>query len=131
MKTSFLNYTLFFFALILLSTSCEKDKPTIDSGGIVVTTCTVQNPLETIQWLKEIRDGFDMQANPLPKRITQYFYQGECVFLIDGCVGCDDNLTTVYNVDQEVICEFGGIAGVNTCPDFDTVATGQVILYGS
>ena len=131
MKTSFLKYTLLFFTIMLISTSCKKDNQIIDSGGILVTTCTIENPLETIQWLKEIRDGFDMQANPLPKKITQYFYQGECVFLVDGCVGCADNLTILYNEDQDVICEFGGIAGVNTCPDFETEATGESILYGN
>ena len=125
MKTTFLKCMLFFFAITFIAT-CKKDDQPKEA-----TTCDIDNPLETLQWLKEIRDGFDMQANPLPKRITQYFYQGECVFLIDGCVGCDDNLTTVYNVDQDVICEFGGIAGVDTCPDFDTEATGELILYGN
>ncbi|MFK7771340.1 MAG: hypothetical protein AB8F94_04340 [Saprospiraceae bacterium] len=124
MKTSIFKYTLILFTIILISTSCEKEDQNI-------TTCNIDDPLETIQWLKEVRDGFDMQANPLPKRITQYFYQGECVFLIDGCVGCDDNLTTLYNEDQDVICEFGGIAGVNTCPEFETEATGEIILYGN
>lgn len=127
MKTSILKYALFLFAFTLIVTSCKED----DLPEEVVTTCNIDNPLETIQWLKEIRDGFDMQANPLPKKIIQYFYQGECVFLIDGCVGCADNLTTVYNVNQDVICEFGGIAGVDTCPDFDTEATGEIILYGN
>lgn len=131
MKTSIWKFALIFAVIILTSTSCEKENPTIDSGGIVIMTCNVQDPLETIQWLKETRDGFMMQANPLPKRITQYFYQGECVFLIDVCVGCDDNLTKLYNVNQDLICEFGGIAGVNTCPNFETEATGEVILYGN
>ena len=131
MKTSIFKYTLIFFTIILISTSCEKENQLIDEEGVLITTCNINDPLETIQWLKEIRDGFDMQANPLPKRITQYFYQGECVFLIDGCVECDDNLTTLYNEAQDVICEFGGIAGVNTCPNFETEATGETILYGN
>lgn len=131
MKTSFLKYVLFSLAIILIAFSCKKDNQFAEEGEIIVTTCTIENPLETIQWLQDTRDGFDMQANPLPKRITQYFYEGECVFLIDSCVGCNDNLTTVYNVNQDVICEFGGIAGVNTCPDFETEATGKVILYGN
>jgi hypothetical protein len=124
MKTSFLKYTLIFFAIILMATSCKKDNQTI-------TTCTIDNPLETIQWLKETKEAFELSMSPSAKRITQYFYQGECVFLIDGCVGCNDNLTTLYNAEKEVICEFGGIAGVNTCPDFETEVTGEVILYGN
>ena len=128
MKTSIFKFALFFFAICFIATSCKKEN---QSEEKLATTCTIDNPLETIQWLKEISNGFMAQANPLPKRITQYFYQGECVFLIDGCVNCDDNLTTLYNVDQDVICEFGGIAGINTCPNFETEATGEIILYGN
>jgi hypothetical protein len=122
MKTSFLKYTLIFFAIILMATSCKKDNQTI-------TTCTIDNPLETIQWLKETKEAFELSMSPSAKRITQYFYQGECVFLIDGCLQCNDNLTTVYDVNQDIICEFGGIAGVDTCPDFDTEATDETILW--
>jgi hypothetical protein len=122
MKTSFLKYTLIFFAIILMATSCKKDNQTI-------TTCTIDNPLETIQWLKKNKEAFELSMSPSAKRITQYFYQGECVFLIDGCLQCNDNLTTVYDVNQDIICEFGGIAGVDTCPDFDTEATDETILW--
>lgn len=131
MKISILKFALFFFAIIFTSTSCKKESQKIDDGGIELTTCDIDNPFETIQWLEDTRNGFMAQANPLPKRITQYFYQGECVFLIDGCVGCDDNLTRVYNVNQDLICEFGGIAGVDTCPDFEIEATGELVLYGN
>ncbi len=126
MKTSILKFALLLFTITLMVTSCKKDDQPEEA-----TTCDIENPLETIPWLKEIRDGFDMQANPLPKRIIQYFYQGECVFLIDGCIGCNDNLIVVYNLDKDVICEFGGIAGVDTCPNFATEATGELVLYGN
>jgi hypothetical protein len=108
MKTSFLKYTLIFFAIILMATSCKKDNQTIT---------------------KETKEAFELSMSPSAKRITQYFYQGECVFLIDGCLQCNDNLTTVYDVNQDIICEFGGIAGVDTCPDFDTEATDETILW--
>ena len=124
MKTSILKNALIFFAIILIATSCKKDDQPEEA-----TTCNIDNPLETIQWLKDTKQAFEISMSPSAKRITQYFYQGECVFLIDECLGCDDNLTTVYNVDQDTICEFGGIAGVNTCPDFDTEATGETILW--
>ena len=87
MKTSILKFAIILFSISLMMTSCKKDTPPEEN---LATTCDIDNPFETIQWLKETRDGFDMQANPIPKRITQYFYQGECVFLIDGCVGCDE-----------------------------------------
>ena len=49
--------------------------------------------------------------------------------MIDVCNGCADNLTTVYNCEGNVICEFGGIAGLNTCPDFDKNSTNKTIIY--
>ena len=115
----------------MLRSSCKRDNPIVDSNETIITSCTTEHPFEGILWLKEIRDGFAMQANPLPKRITQYSYKNECVFLIDGCVGCDDNLSYVYNENQDLICEFGGVAGINTCPSFEIIATEKLILYGN
>lgn len=130
MKTFTFQSLLIFFIFTLCLFSCKEETDLVENNE-VKTTCDLDNPLENIPWLTEIRDGFDMQANPLPKKITQYFYQGECVFLVDGCVGCQDNLTVVYNVDEEVICEFGGVAGVNTCPNFQDEATDETVLYGN
>ena len=127
MKTFILKYAFSLFVFTLIVTSCKKE----NLPGEVATTCDIENPLETIQWLKETKEVFELSMSPSAKRIIQYFYQGECVFLINSCLQCDDNLITVYNVDQDVICEFGGIAGVDTCPDFDTEATGELILYGN
>jgi len=128
MRTSILKFAIIIFSISLILASCKKDTSTEEN---LATTCDINDPLETIQWLKETKETFEISMSPSAKRITQYFYQGECVFLINGCVGCDDNLTTVYNVDQEVICEFGGIGGVNTCPDFEAGATGEINLYGN
>ena len=40
-----------------------------------------------------------------------------------------DGLVLVYNCSGEVICEFGGIDGRNTCADFETEATNPVVLF--
>lgn len=86
-------------------------------------------PLEEISWLRDIRDTFDKDMGPQRQRITQYRYQREDVFLIEVCYQCADAMTFVYNCAGNMICEFGGIAGVNTCPDFKQNATDKKILY--
>jgi hypothetical protein len=94
-------------------------------------TCNVNNPLEEISWLQQIKTNFEQSASATKKQIIQYTYNEESVFLIDFCNGCADNLTTVYNCTGDVICEFGGIAGLNTCTDFNEIATNKIILWGN
>ncbi len=35
----------------------------------------------------------------------------------------------VYNCQGQVICQFGGIAGLNTCPDFYDTATDKKVIW--
>lgn len=92
-------------------------------------TCNVSNPLEEISWLQHIKTSFEQSASASKKQITQYTYNEESVFLIDSCNGCADNLTTVYNCNGDVICEFGGIAGLNTCAGFNETITNKIVLW--
>ena len=61
--------------------------------------------------------------------VIRYKYHGEYVFLIDACHECPDYMASVYNCEQEHICSFGGIAGINTCPDFGDAATNEKIIW--
>ncbi len=82
------------------------------------TSINVTNPLENLKWLKEKKENFEGLMNSVKVDIIQFRYDNHDVFLINDCVNCADALTKVYNCDGEVICEFGGITGLNTCPDF-------------
>lgn len=65
----------------------------------------------------ELKNGnSDQDIEP---HVDAYLYQGECVYIIDPGSGYADWLHTAYNEDCQVICEFGGFAGMNTCQDFD------------
>lgn len=97
--------------------------------GFGTNVCTTEDPLKNIPWLKELKETFEQSSQAAGTRIVQYEYEGECVFLVDDCYGCADALQVVYNFDQEKICEFGGIDGRNTCPDFMEKATGKIILW--
>ncbi|MCH7770781.1 MAG: hypothetical protein IIA49_07155 [Bacteroidetes bacterium] len=61
--------------------------------------------------------------------IIQYWYNGNDVLLIDNCYQCADALSVVYDCEKNIVCEFGGIDGRNTCPDFYQIATNEEILY--
>jgi len=105
---------------ILLSIfSCDKNQ---DEKSQYET----DNPLEDISWLKEKKHQLD--SNDMPSQIIRYKYDGDYVFLIDPCVQCPDGLISVYNCDGDVICEFGGIDGRNTCLDFGIEATDSTML---
>ena len=107
--------------MIVLS-ACSID----DENNI---TCNTDNPLEDISWLKEIRDGFDSDMGSQRQMIIQYWYNGNDVLLIDNCYQCADALSVVYDCEKNIVCEFGGIDGRNTCHDFYQIATNEEILY--
>ncbi|MCD4698013.1 MAG: hypothetical protein K8S16_17450 [Bacteroidales bacterium] len=113
--------------LALLSFSCNKttdnQKPFPETG-----ICNTENPLEELEWLKEIKTIIEMREIYVGAQIIAYKYYDEDVFWIDECYGCPDNLIKIYNCSGEVICEFGGISGLNTCPDFFENATDSTML---
>lgn len=108
--------------LLLLAFSCKKTESTEQ-------VCNVSNPLEEIDWLKEIKDYYDQDMTQFQQSITQYTYHNEYVFAINNCVGCADGMIMVYDCEKNEVCQFGGIAGSNTCPDFETSASNKIVLY--
>lgn len=91
--------------------------------------CFEESPLESVTWLKELKERFENSGDPAGNRIVQYTYQDQCVFWIDDCYHCADKLIQVHNYAGEVLCEFGGIDGRSTCPGFSEVASHEVILW--
>lgn len=82
------------------------------------SSCNVNDPLADLAWLKQIKTNFDLDMSPTIQRIDQYLYNDRTVFKISICGGCTDAMDEVYDCDGTKICEFGGIMGKNTCPDF-------------
>ncbi|HEY9116871.1 MAG TPA: hypothetical protein VIN11_03540, partial [Roseivirga sp.] len=62
------------------------------------------------------------KREPTRAHVDAYQYEGEKIYIFDPGSGYADWLYTAYNQDCEVICEFGGFAGLNTCPDFNKKA---------
>lgn len=113
-----IQYLIFGFLVIL--TACSKDNN---------KACNTDNPLKEISWLKEIKEIFDLDMGYQRQQIIQYRYDGKDVFAIDYCYQCPDALVVVYDCEKNIVCEFGGIDGRNTCPDFEQNATDETILY--
>lgn len=126
MMKKYIFITLSFAFLMVAPYSCEAP---FENANYQV--CNVENPLEELQWLKDIKQTIQLSMGPAGTQIIQYFYNGEPVFWVDMCYMCADGLIRVYNCDGEVICEFGGIDGRNTCIDFDTEATDSTMLFKS
>ena len=120
------KYALQFLGALLLFCSCSEGDDIVD-----VTNCS-DNPLESITWLKELVDNEMSTDDTSGLEIIQYTYKNSTVFSVNDCINnCSDAMTVVYDCDKNVLCEFGGIAGVNTCPGFDTEALFVSVLYSS
>jgi hypothetical protein len=108
--------------VFLINTAFQCETPPANDIGDA-STCGSGKP----EWL--LATIASAEQNGSKGEIIQYQYKGETVFSIDTCVGCPDSMTVVYNCVQETKCQFGGIAGLNTCPDFTDTATGKKIIW--
>lgn len=98
-------------------------------GKVSEKVCNVSDPLSELTWLKQMKDIFDFDMSGQRQSINLFIYNNQHVFKISNCEGCADEMTIVYNCEGKKICEFGGIAGINTCPDFESNATFIKTLY--
>ncbi len=57
-----------------------------------------------------------------PAEISKYLYHDQEVYIFDPGSGFYDFLYTAVDNNCISICEFGGIAGVQTCKDWDSDA---------
>ena len=91
----------------------------------------INNPFENLQWLHDIKITLEQTMNPTGSQIIQYVYNNECFYTVNVCYSCSDELVQVYNIAGEITCEFGGILGLNTCPDFYENAVFKRYLFNN
>ena len=98
--------------------------------GLLVMACS-SGPKTDPYWRACFdRSGLKELGDKLPgNEIYAFKYKGQVVFLVGGCDNCSDSMGQLYTCDGQVICLFGGIAGLNTCPDFNDTATDQVLIW--
>ncbi|AUC16667.1 hypothetical protein BTO06_16605 [Tenacibaculum sp. SZ-18] len=102
--------------------SCNK-------GEEIKVISSFDNPIEQLFWLKKIKTGLEQSVAPVKTEIYEDTYKQERIIRVNSFVGCSDSKTDVYNCGGNLMCKFGGIAGLNTCPDFDSQATNKKLLW--
>ena len=113
---------------LLLFVSCEI---TVTENTYKDLVCKVEDPINDLEWLSDMVRTVQLSMRPTGSEIIQYIYKDQYVFYVDLCYQCPDGLIQVFNCEGEVICEFGGFGGLNTCPDFFESATDSTMLFRS
>lgn len=123
LKNRILLFLITIICKVLLISACSNSEEN--------TICNVENPLENLSFLKEAKDNIDRIDCGGKSSITQYTYNNNTVFEVIICDQITNGQTLIYNCSGDTICIFGGIAGVNTCPDFNNNKTNKKQLYGN
>ena len=111
---------------VVMLCSCNKD-----DAPNPLKVCA-NDPLQEIQWLQKRIQNETTSANSSGLEIIQYQYQNSLAFSINDCTNnCSDALTRIFDCEQNLICEKGGISGIDTCADFFKEAKNSVILFSS
>lgn len=101
------NLILTFCVSIILLTSCDKND---DSNNEKFPEC-----------LQITIDNYIAQFTPQAVRanLKKYNYHGNIVYAFDmGSIV--ESTTTIYDTNCNIVCGIGGIAGINTCDDWDS-----------
>jgi len=98
------KYFIFAFTLLLLSCSNNDDK---DEYPVCIQT-TIDNYLKNYP-----------EPRQKPATISKYLYKNQEVYIFDPGSGFTDILFSVIDNNCVSICELGGIAGIQTCEDWD------------
>jgi hypothetical protein len=102
--------------MALLLIHCDSNDNNCSDSDLCY--CDTENPVNDLNWLKEI-----INAEPFNQTDTAEIYY--CIynniegFVVDMCVFCPDAMVFFYDCEGNIICEFGGYLGLNTCPDFE------------
>lgn len=116
---------LFALALpALLLSGCGRE----DDCRIGEVYCDgVTAPARELPWLRELLTARGNNSTELD--IYAYDYKGQQVFVVNDCHGCADAMTIAYDCNGNTVCQWGGLIGANTCPDFEEEATNKLLIY--
>ena len=90
--------------------------------------CDIEDPEKNISWLAEMIEAAEAEPGNLV-RITLFMYEDQEVFYVEQSPAIADKMDVVYTCEGETLCQFGGIAGFNTCPDFEETANKVRIIW--
>lgn len=99
------KYFIFVFTILLLSCS-NNDNNNDDYPACMQTTIDI--------YIKNYTE-----PRQQPATISKYLYKNKEVYIFDLGSGFADILFNVVDNNCVSVCEFGGIAGIQTCEDWD------------
>lgn len=106
--------------LLLVITFAQCDKP------IEPSICPDS---ENRDWYRTLTKQYK-RSNHIKVEIYSYTYNAQMVISVQTVEPtCCDFMDVVYDCSGNVICQFGGFAGLNTCPDFGTEATDKKLIF--
>jgi hypothetical protein len=110
-----------FLAIILslMFSSCERNEDII---------CDTKHPFRDIPNLKKYRRS-PMIDSDNGIEVYKVIYNDQEVFLITPASPASDAMALVIDCNGEKVCEFGGYAGLNTCPDFEDNISYQELIW--
>jgi hypothetical protein len=93
---------------------------------LILTTCDNENEIQDYpDCMQEVIDNY-LNNYPIsgskPATISKYKYKNQELYIFDPGSGFADWLFSAVNKNCIVVCEFGGIAGIQTCSDWDSEA---------
>jgi len=112
--------TIVFMTLLLATCAFQCDNSSIPDESAYCTDTA---------WLQTIIKN--AQQNTSKAEVIRYRYNDQAVYYINTCIDCADGMAQVYTCSGEVVCQFGGIAGLNTCPDFNDTATDKKVVWSN
>lgn len=93
---------------------------------LILTTCDNENKIQDYpDCMQGVIDNYLIDyPNPAPQpaSIGKYKYENQDLYVFDPGSGFADWLFSAVNKNCIVVCEFGGIAGIQTCNDWDSEA---------
>jgi len=104
------------------------------SCGELIPVDPTTNPESTealcddVTWLESTRAAMSKQE--LKWEIHTNIYKGVRVFELTDCISDrSDAMTVVYDCSGKLVCQFGGITGMNTCPDYPFDSENRALLW--
>jgi hypothetical protein len=85
--------------------------------------------VEGHDWFEDLKDQYPTNSDTKVE-IYSYLYNNMTAIAVNTVEPtCCDFMDVVYDCSGNVICQFGGIAGLNTCPDFADTATDKKLIF--
>lgn len=112
-----MKYIVYLFFAFLLLISCNKQEDT-------VSDCNVDNPLEELEWLKEmIESNADC---PCHSSLLEGIYHGQTVFYsMASSFYCDQGGFTLWDCNGNVVKEF---RFVDADPDMNNIEQVKILF---